>query len=101
MGRLDRSAGFIRASAEHAERVYSVAEGAAPGVDIEELSISWQRSANTHGVDPADDNAPHILTAHELKNPREPLGKLVLSAQEEIDRLYKVVREAGYAILLC
>ena len=100
MGRLDRSAGFIRASAEHAERVFSVAEGEAPAVDSEELSVSWRRSANAHGVDPADDRAPNILTAHELKNRQEPLGKLILSAQEEIDRLYRMVREAGYVILL-
>src|SRR5580704_4289478 len=100
MGKLDRSAGFIRASAEHAERVFSVAEGEAPAVDTEELSVSWRRSANAHGVDPADDRAPNILTAHELKNRQEPLGKLILSAQEEIDRLYRMVREAGYVILL-
>src|SRR4029077_7230062 len=32
---------------------------------------------------------------------REPLNQLILSAQEEIDKLYKVVREAGYTLLFC
>lgn len=45
--------------------------------------------------------APRILTAGELKDSREPLGKLISTAQEELDRLYKVVCEAGYTILFC
>jgi transcriptional regulator of acetoin/glycerol metabolism len=99
MRRSERSASLIRTAAQHAQRVYSVAEGAAPAPDIEELSISWQRSANS--VDPVDSKAPRILTARELKDLREPLVKLILGAQEEIDRLYKLVRGAGYTILFC
>jgi transcriptional regulator of acetoin/glycerol metabolism/AraC-like DNA-binding protein len=68
---------------------------------VEEVSSSWQRSANKHGVDPADSTAPRILTTGELKPLREPLDELVFSAQEEIDQLYKVVREAGYTVLFC
>jgi transcriptional regulator of acetoin/glycerol metabolism len=52
-------------------------------------------------VDPADSHAPRILTSGELKELSEPLDKLILSAQEEIDRLYKVVRHAGYTLLFC
>ena len=99
MVRLRRSASLIRAAVQHADRVYSVAQGAAPGPDIEELSSSWQRSTNN--VDPIDSRAPHILSAGELKDSREPLGNLISTAQEEVDRLYKVVREAGYTILFC
>jgi transcriptional regulator of acetoin/glycerol metabolism/AraC-like DNA-binding protein len=99
MVRLARPASLIRATAQHAERVYAVAQGAAPAPDIEELSNSWQRSTNS--VDPVDSRAPRILTAGELKDFREPLGQLISTAQEELDRLYKVVREAGYTILLC
>ena len=85
----------------HAEHVYSIAEGGTPPPGMEEVSSSWQRSANKYGVDPVDSNAPRILTASELKDFREPLDKLIFSAQEEIDQLYNVVREAGYATLLC
>lgn len=99
MGRA--SAGLISAATQHDEHVYSVAEGATPAPGIEELSISWQRSAQSYGVDPANRAAPRILAARELQDFREPLGKLILAAQEEIDRLYKTVRAAGYTILFC
>jgi transcriptional regulator of acetoin/glycerol metabolism len=79
-----------------AEHVFSVAEGAAPLPDVEAVSSSWQRSATKYGVDPVDNKAPRILTSGELKDFREPLDALVFSAQEEIDQLYTVVREAGY-----
>jgi transcriptional regulator of acetoin/glycerol metabolism len=88
-------------SVGHAEHVYSIAEGGTPPSGIEEVSSSWQRSANKYGVDPVDCNAPRILTASELKDFREPQDKLIFSAQEEIDQLYKVVRDAGYDILFC
>ena len=101
MTRLQRSASLIRTASQHAKRVYSVTKGAAPAPDIEELSTSWQRSTNRYGVDPVDSRAPRILTPRELKNSREPLGNLILTAQEEIDQLYKIVREAGYTVLFC
>jgi AraC-like DNA-binding protein len=94
-----RSENSIRSFAQHAELAYSVAEGATAGPELEPLSTSWRRSATS--VDPADGGAPRILTSGELKEFRDPLGKLIFSAQEEIDRLYKVVREAGYTLLLC
>jgi AraC-like DNA-binding protein len=87
--------------ARHAEGVYLVAEGDTriPGTD--EVSTSWERSANNYGVNPDSSEAPRILSSYELKEVREPLDLLILSAQEEIDRLYKVVREAGYTLLFC
>jgi AraC-like DNA-binding protein len=87
--------------AQHSELVHLVAQGDAPEPGIEEVSPSWRRSANTHGVNPDSSEAPRILTHREVKELREPLDKLIFSAQEEIDRLYKVVREAGYTLLLC
>ncbi len=63
---LARPASLIRSAAQHAERVYAVAQGAAPTADMEELSSSWQRS--TSSVDPVDSRAPRILTAGELKD---------------------------------
>jgi AraC-like DNA-binding protein len=97
MGLSERSANSLG----HAEHVYSVAEGATPLLGIQAVSSSWQRSAKEHGLDPLDSKAPRILTPAELKHFREPLDKLISSAQEELDELYKVVREAGYAVLLC
>jgi AraC-like DNA-binding protein len=96
-----RSASSLDTVAGHADHVYSVAKGATSPPGIEEVSSSWQRSANKYRVDPVDTHAPRILTSGELKDFREPLDKLIFSAQEEIDQLYKVVREAGYTVLFC
>ena len=101
MGLSERSASSLDTIAGHAEHVYSVAEGATPPLGIQAVSSSWQRSAKKHGLDPLDSKAPRVLTSAELKHFREPLDKLISSAQQELDELYKVVREAGYAVLLC
>jgi AraC-like DNA-binding protein len=101
MGLSERSASSLDTIVGHAEHVCSVAEGAMPPPGIEAVSSSWQRSAKKYRLDPVESKAPRILTPAELKHFREPLDKLISSAQEEIDQLYKVVREAGYAVLLC
>ncbi len=101
MGSLERRAPSIDAPAQHAEHVYLVAQGAAPAPGIEEVSTSWQRCVNQLGVNPIDDQAPRILTSREIKDLRQPLEQLISSAQEEIDRLYNLVREAGYTLLFC
>jgi AraC-like DNA-binding protein len=85
----------------HVDRVAAAAESHGnPAVD-DEISASWQRSANTYGVDPTSGEPPRILTRAELKDLRDPLAKLIVDAQDELDRLFKVVRRARYVILLC
>src|ERR1700732_5354990 len=101
MGLSERSASSLDTIAVHAERVYSVAEGATPPLGIQAVSSSWQRSAKKHALDPLDSQAPRTITPAELNHFREPLDKLILTAQQEIDELYEVVREAGYTVLLC
>ncbi len=101
MGPSERFASSLDTIAGHAEHVCSVAEGATPPLGVQAVSSSWQRSAKKHGLDPLDSKAPRILTPSELKHLREPLDRLIFSAQEEMDELYKVVREAGYTVLLC
>lgn len=85
----------------HAAQIDLVAHGITPAPLIEEVSTSWVRCANTYGVDPSDREAPRILTPGELADMREPLGKLISNARPELDRLYAVVRHAGYALLFC
>jgi AraC-like DNA-binding protein len=101
MGVSRQSSASLDTFAGHAEHVFSVAEGVAPLPGVEEVSSSWQRSATKYGVDPVDNTAPRILASGELKHSREPLDKLIFSAQEDIDQLYTVVREAGYVVLFC
>jgi transcriptional regulator of acetoin/glycerol metabolism len=52
-------------------------------------------------VNAADFSAPHVVTQNELKVFREPLENIHVNAQEEIDRLYAVLRQHGYVVLLC
>jgi transcriptional regulator of acetoin/glycerol metabolism len=101
MGISNSSATSLDTHGRHAEHVYSVAERRMSAPGAEHVSVSWQRCANTYGLDPVDTAAPRILTRYELKELREPLEDLVLSAQEEIDRLYGLVRHAGYTVLFC
>jgi AraC-like DNA-binding protein/PAS domain-containing protein len=67
----------------------------------EEIFESWRRCLLDFRVDAGDGSAPHIITQNELKVSREPLENIVVQAQEEIDRLYGVLRPHGYVVLLC
>jgi len=67
----------------------------------EEIFGSWRRSLVDHRLDARDLSAPHIITQHELKVSREPMENLLALAQDEIDRLYAVVRQHAYVVLLC
>src|SRR5580692_9202422 len=67
----------------------------------EEIFESWRRCFLDFRVDARDASPPHIITQTELKVFREPLENIVARAQEEIDRLYAVLRQRGYVVLLC
>ena len=62
MGLAEQPARSLDTMAGHAERVYSVAEGATPPLGMQAVSNSWQRSAKKHGLDPLDSQAPRIVT---------------------------------------
>jgi transcriptional regulator of acetoin/glycerol metabolism len=61
----------------HTEHVYLVAREGSPSMGVEEVSTSWRRSANEHGVNPDSTDTPRILTSYELKELREPLDRLI------------------------
>ena len=67
----------------------------------EEVSDSWRRCMADYHVDPRSRTAPHIITQGELKVSGEPLADVIVHAREEIDRLYAIVRQQGYVVLLC
>jgi AraC-like DNA-binding protein len=98
---LARPQSLLHAPAQHAEQVVAAATAETPLPGSEDVFASWRRSVLDHGVDPERDEAPRILSPSELKDRRGPVDELVRSAQDEIDRLYKLVREAGYTILFC
>jgi len=85
----------------HLDQIESVVQGGDATSDLEEVSASWRRCTAELLINPDGRTAPHIVTASELRVFREPLDKAIVYAQEEVDRLYAIVREEGYVVLLC
>lgn len=85
----------------HTYDVYSVIAGDLAPPNIEEVSTSWRRSACQYGINPDKSDVPNILSSEEVSRLRQALDDLIFCAQEELDYLYKVVRDAGYTVLLC
>src|ERR1700761_6244943 len=86
---------------EHLGQIESVFKGGGATSDLEEVSASWRRCTAELLINPDGRAAPHIVTDSELRVFREPLGKAIIYAQEEVDRLYAIVRQEGYVVLLC
>jgi len=85
----------------HEERIELVAEGASESFQPETIDDSWRRCLLDFHVDPRSSSKPHLLTERELRISREPLHSFLHLAQEEIDRLYAIVRPQSYVVLLC
>src|SRR2546426_4648811 len=85
----------------HRDHIDSVLDCGVEGFRGDQVSESWRRSAVDHHIDPESRTSPHIITQSELKISREPLENIILQAKEEMDRLYAIVRHAGYVVLLC
>jgi AraC-like DNA-binding protein len=75
----------------------------APGINsaVEEVSDSWHRCLVDYRVDPKSRAAPNVVTQSELQASKEPVADVIVYAREEIDRLYAIVRQQGYVVLLC
>ncbi len=81
--------------------VEPVLTGATASSSPAEVHDSWRRCVAEHHVDPRSRTAPNVITQSELKVSSEPLAEVILHAREEIDRLYAIVRQQGYVVLLC
>ena len=66
-----------------------------------EMTLSWRRCVAEHHLDANVVSAPNVLTERELAGRREAFNDVLLLAHEEIDRLYAIVRQVGYVVLLC
>src|SRR5215472_16061329 len=84
----------------HEDRIELVGDGASESFQPEEIDDSWRRCLLDFHVDPRSSSVPHLLTERELRISREPLCSFLLQAQEEIDRLYAIVRTQSYVVLL-
>ena len=89
------------ADVSHDQRIELVADGASESLQPEPIDDSWRRGLRDFRVDPKSSSVPHLLTERELRISREPLHSFLLQAQEEIDRLYAIVRPQSYVVLLC
>jgi len=85
----------------HTDTVIAAIEGEASSVEVAGVSHSWRRSAGLYRVDPDSREAPHILTEGDLRRSKEPIESVVRAAQPELDRLHRIVGQAGYVTLLC
>jgi AraC-like DNA-binding protein len=85
----------------HDDRVELNVNGGNLLSEPEEIFESWRRCLLDYRVDTRSFSAPHIITQNELKVFREPLDNILVQAQEEIDRLYALLRQRGYVVLLC
>src|SRR5215813_7727812 len=85
----------------HEECIELVAEGKSESLQPEAIDDSWRRCLLDFRVDPRSSSVPYLLTERELRISREPLHNFLLQAQEEIDRLYAIVRAQSYVVLLC
>jgi AraC-like DNA-binding protein len=101
MARPNRAgAGDRQTESSHADLISRVVEG--QGSDARTgVADSWRRSLTQHHVEPDTASAPNVLTERELKDLREPFDSVLTVAQEEVDHLYAIVRQAGYVVLLC
>src|SRR5262245_1650204 len=68
---------------------------------VEEVSDSWRRCARKYHIDPSARTPPQIITESEIRASREPIDDIIVHAQDEIDRLYAIVRQQGYIVLFC
>jgi AraC-like DNA-binding protein len=84
-----------------AHSIESALPNAPPPSAVDEISNSWHRCMADYHVDPKNQSAPNVVTQSELKASEEPVAEIVVQAREEIDRLYAIVRQQGYVVLLC
>lgn len=85
----------------HIDKIESAASGTGLIRSSEEVFDSWRRCIADYHVDPKSRTSPNIITQSELSVCREPVADLIVHAREEIDRLYAIVRQEEYVVLLC
>jgi AraC-like DNA-binding protein/PAS domain-containing protein len=90
-----------RAGASHGGRRPLVEDAAGRDDGTSEMTPSRRRCITEHHLDANLASAPNILTERELADRREVFNTILPLAHEEIDRLYAVVRQLGYVVLLC
>ena len=85
----------------HGDRVDAVVSKESLVSEPKEIADSWRRCQVDYHVDAKSRSTPHVVTQDELKISREPVASMLAQAQDEMDRLYAVVRQQEFVVLLC
>lgn len=93
--------GHLHAGSADADPRALVNDVTAHDAECLDVTLSWHRCTAEHHLDPNIASAPNILTERELADHRQAFNLIPRLAQEEIDRLYAIVRQLGYVVLLC
>ncbi|CAN7788109.1 sigma-54-dependent Fis family transcriptional regulator [Caballeronia sp. LjRoot34] len=64
------------------------------------VPVSWERCVTLHSLSPDRIGRPLVLTAPELKDHREPVAELLALSQGEVHRLFEVLAEQDYVVML-
>jgi transcriptional regulator of acetoin/glycerol metabolism len=91
----------LLARSRHPDLVESAVAAESSVQTDNEIVLSWRRCIGDYHVDPRSRATPHIITQTELTLFKEPVSDVLLHAREEIDRLYAIVRQEDYVVLLC
>ncbi len=86
-----------REAVRHAERVLGALHD---GRAANRIADSWRRCIEDHRLDPVSHQPPALVSGAEVRCARGYLGRLLHCASEELDRLYTLVREVGYHVLM-
>ena len=89
------------ARSRHADLIESSVAAESRVPTDSEIVLSWRRCIGDYHVDPRSSATPHIITQTELTLFKESVSDVLLHAREEIDRLYAIVRQEDYVVLLC
>jgi transcriptional regulator of acetoin/glycerol metabolism len=89
---------------EHINRVTRIIERRdLPHFQLEtsnRLLASWQRSLESHRIDPGEVAHPRVLTSTDLKDHRGRLESLLRISRYAVSNLHTQVRDANYCVLL-
>ncbi len=83
----------------HIEKVLEIANSPSAAARSR-LAASWRRSADKHGLDPAEKKGPERIDGAHLRQRLEPLEEFMTVASPRLDRLFSLVGQSGCAVLL-
>lgn len=85
--------------AEHLGRLQTVLENENIAA-TSDIAASWKRCLTVHKFNPMRTGAANVVTASELRESTESMATILGDSDVEVDRLFRLVRAAGYLVLV-